>query len=129
VTLLIALAALGWIATRLSLSGSASIKTQHVDLASSWRDTAHNVARIRLVATLLTVPAAVRPRKEPAAGTTSPRSGPLRRQHEFDRLPGRVDCAIQIHPFSCYLNVRLVDSPGPIRLAHLAANWLLKTGA
>jgi hypothetical protein len=58
-TLLIALSALGWIGTRLGLSGSASIKTQRVDLASSWRDTAHNVARIRLVAALLTVPAVV----------------------------------------------------------------------
>jgi hypothetical protein len=58
-TLLIAFAVLGWIGTRLSLSGSASIKTQRVDIRSSWRDTAHNVRRIRLAGTLLAVPAAV----------------------------------------------------------------------
>jgi hypothetical protein len=58
-TLLIALVALGWISTRLSLSGSATIKTQHVDIASSWRDTAHHVTGIQLIAGLLLAPVAI----------------------------------------------------------------------
>lgn len=58
-TLLIAFLALGWMNTRLSLSGSATIQTQHVDLGSSWRAMAHNITRVQLVAALLIAPAAI----------------------------------------------------------------------
>jgi hypothetical protein len=58
-TLLIALLVLGWIGTRLSLSGPATIKTQHIDVAASWHATAHNVTRIQRVAALLMAPVAI----------------------------------------------------------------------
>jgi uncharacterized integral membrane protein len=50
---------LGWVGTRLSLSGPATIKTQQISIAESWRATAHNVTRIQCVATLLVVPVAI----------------------------------------------------------------------
>jgi hypothetical protein len=58
-TLLIALFVLGWIGTRLSLSGPATIKTQHIDVAASWHATAHNVTHIQRVAALLMAPVAI----------------------------------------------------------------------
>jgi hypothetical protein len=58
-TLLIALLLLDWIGTRLSLSGPATIKTQHIDIRASWHATAHNVLRIQRIAVLLMLPVAV----------------------------------------------------------------------
>lgn len=58
-TLLIALFVLGWIGARLSLSGPATIKAQHVDVAASWHAMAHNVTRIQCVAALLMAPVAI----------------------------------------------------------------------
>lgn len=58
-TLLIALLVLGWIGTRLSLSGPATTKAQHVDISASWHVMAHNVTRIQRVAVLLMVPVAI----------------------------------------------------------------------
>jgi hypothetical protein len=59
VTLLIALLVLCWVGTRLSLSGPATIKTQHIDFAAPWKATTHNVARIQRVGALLVVPVAI----------------------------------------------------------------------
>src|SRR5215472_6009653 len=42
------------------------------------------------------------------------------RPHEPDGLAGRVDRAIQIGPLACNLNIRLVDAPGTLAIAHLA---------
>jgi hypothetical protein len=42
---------------------------------------------------------------------------PVGRQHEIDRVSGRIDGAIQVQPFSRYANVSLVDPPGPIWMA------------
>src|SRR5690242_10683958 len=40
---------------------------------------------------------------------------PLRRQHELDRLPGRIDGAIQVRPPTRDLDVGLIHAPGPVR--------------
>lgn len=58
-TLLISLPVLGWIDTRLSLSGPASIETEHIDIAGSWHITDHNISGIRRVGGLLMAPAAI----------------------------------------------------------------------
>ena len=42
-----------------------------------------------------------------------------------NRFAGRINGAIQVGPFACYFNVGLVDPPGPIGMAHLAANSLI----
>jgi hypothetical protein len=55
-TVLIAVLVLSWIATRLSLSGPATIKAQHVKIEAPWRITAHNVTRIQRVAALMIAP-------------------------------------------------------------------------
>ncbi|HZT77126.1 MAG TPA: hypothetical protein VFA27_10740 [Vicinamibacterales bacterium] len=55
-TLIVAIFVLSWIATRLSLSGPATIKAQHVTFGASWRVTARNVARLQRVGALLMAP-------------------------------------------------------------------------
>jgi hypothetical protein len=58
-TLLVSLPVLGWIDTRLSLSGPAAIERQHINLSASWHSTDHNITSIRRVGALVMAPAAI----------------------------------------------------------------------
>jgi len=51
---------------------------------------------------------------------------PVGRQHKIDRVPDRIDGAIQVHPVSRYANIGLVDSPGSIRMTPLPPRPLVQ---
>jgi hypothetical protein len=45
---------------------------------------------------------------------------PVGRQHEINRVPVRIDGAIEVHPVSRNANVSLVDPPGPNDVLEMA---------
>jgi hypothetical protein len=54
--LVIMLLTIGWLATRLSLAGPATIDARHIALGASWRATRNRVARLREVQLVLAAP-------------------------------------------------------------------------